>query len=68
MKFSQLVTRIAGDGADAWRTHYAAQAAQERGEDVIILSVGDPSLSTPQAVVDRAVAALRSVSRPRAPV
>ena len=60
MKFSQLVTRIAGDGADAWRTHYAAQAAQERGEDVIILSVGDPALSTPQAVVDRAVAALRA--------
>ncbi len=60
MKFSQLVTRIAGDGADAWRTHYAAQAAQERGEDVIILSIGDPALSTPQAVVDRAVDAMRA--------
>ena len=60
MKFSQLVTRIAGDGADAWRTHYAAQAAQERGEDVIILSIGDPALSTPQAVVDRAIDALRA--------
>ena len=60
MKFSQLVTRIAGDGADAWRTHYAAQAAQDRGEDVIILSIGDPALSTPTAVVDRAIAALRA--------
>lgn len=60
MKFSQLVTRIAGDGADAWRTHYAAQAAQERGEDVIILSIGDPALSTPQAVVDRAIDAMRA--------
>jgi len=60
VKFSQLVTRIAGDGADAWRTHYAAQAAQERGEDVIILSIGDPALSTPQAVVDRAIDAMRA--------
>lgn len=60
MKFSQLVTRIAGDGADAWRTHYAAQAAQDRGEDVIILSIGDPALSTPAPVVERAIAALRA--------
>ena len=60
MKFSELVTRVAGDGADAWRTHYAAQAAQERGEDVIILSIGDPPLSTPQPVVERAIEALRA--------
>lgn len=60
MKFSQLVTRIAGDGADAWRTHYAAQAAQERGEDVIILSVGDPALSTPEPVLERAISAMRA--------
>lgn len=60
MKFSQLVTRVAGDGADAWRTHYAAQAAQDRGEDVIILSVGDPALCTPEPVVERAAAAMRA--------
>lgn len=60
MKFSDLVTRVAGDGADAWRTHYAAQAALERGEDVIILSIGDPPLSTPAPVVERAIEALRA--------
>lgn len=60
MKFSRLVARLAGDGSDAWRTHYAAQAALERGEDVIILSVGDPSLSTPEPVVERAVEAMRA--------
>lgn len=60
MKFSDLVTRVAGDGADAWRTHYAAQAALERGEDVIILSIGDPPLTTPGPVVDRAIEALRA--------
>jgi len=53
------VKRIAGDGADAWKTHYAASSAKQRGEDVIILSVGDPDLDTPQAVIDRAVERIR---------
>ena len=59
MQYSDLVKRIAGDGADAWKTHYAAWSAKHRGEDVIILSVGDPDLDTPQPVIDRAVECLR---------
>jgi arginine:pyruvate transaminase len=59
MKYSELVNRIAGDGADAWEIHYAARAAQDCGEDVIILSVGDPDLDTPQPVLERAIEALR---------
>jgi len=60
VKFSPLVKRIGGDGADAWLTHYAALAARERGENVIILSVGDPDLDTPTPVIERAIAAMRS--------
>jgi len=60
MKFSPLVDRIGGEGADAWVTHYDAKAAHERGEDVIVLSVGDPDLDAPGAVIERAVECLRS--------
>ena len=60
MKFSPLVQRISGEGADAWLTHYAASAARDRGEDVIILSVGDPDLDTPPAIVEKAVERLRA--------
>ncbi|MDB6090454.1 MAG: aspartate aminotransferase [Gammaproteobacteria bacterium] len=60
MKFSSLVKRISGEGADAWRTHYEASAARNRGEDVIILSIGDPDIGTPEAVIERAVERLRS--------
>ncbi len=60
MKFSALVERIAGEGADAWRTHYEARQAQERGEDVILLSVGDPDFATPSPICERAIAALRA--------
>ncbi len=60
MKYSRLVELIAGDGADAWTIHYAASAARDRGEDVIVLSVGDPDLDTPQPVIDRAIECLRA--------
>jgi aspartate/methionine/tyrosine aminotransferase len=60
MRYSPLVKRIAGDGADAWLVHYAAREAQERGEDVILLSVGDPDLDTPAPVLERAIDRLRA--------
>src|ERR1700689_4787208 len=60
MHFSALVGRIRGDGADAWVTHYEAIAARDRGEDVIVLSVGDPLINTPTPVVDRAIERLRA--------
>jgi octopine/nopaline transport system ATP-binding protein len=60
MQFSALVSRIHGEGADAWVTHYEAAAARERGEDVIVLSIGDPLLETPVPVVDRAIEQLRA--------
>ena len=60
MKFSDLVKRISGEGSDAWLTHYEAAAARDRGEDVIILSIGDPDINAPAPVVERAIAQLRS--------
>lgn len=60
MRFSPLIGRISGDGADAWVTHYEAIAARGRGEDVIVLSVGDPDLEAPPAVIDRAIECLRA--------
>jgi aspartate/methionine/tyrosine aminotransferase len=60
MKFSSVVERIAGEGAAAWTIHYKARAAQERGEDVIVLSIGDPDLAAPAPVLARAVDGLRA--------
>jgi len=60
MRYSSLVGRIAGDGADAWRTHHEARLARERGEDVILLSVGDPELDSPAPVIQRAIECLQS--------
>jgi arginine:pyruvate transaminase len=60
MKYSSLVDRVKGDAADVWDSHYGAQADKSRGEDVIVLSVGDPDFATPDAITEAAVAALRS--------
>ncbi|KAF1008776.1 MAG: Arginine--pyruvate transaminase AruH [Pseudomonas fluorescens] len=58
MRFSPLVERIAGQGVAAWDIHYAASQASRQGEDVIILSVGDPDFATPSFITDAAVQAL----------
>jgi len=59
VRFSSLTTRISGSGSDAWLTHYEAAAARARGEDVIVLSVGDPDIETPAPVLERAIEQLR---------
>ncbi|WP_110602665.1 pyridoxal phosphate-dependent aminotransferase [Salinicola lusitanus] len=58
-RFAQLTRRIAGEGASAWNIHFRAKARQARGEDVIVLSVGDPDFDTPPSIVDAAVDSLR---------
>lgn len=60
MKYADRVARFGGDGADAWELHYEALQAQESDAEVIVLSVGDPDLDTPSAVVESAVTALRA--------
>ncbi|HUO81129.1 MAG TPA: aminotransferase class I/II-fold pyridoxal phosphate-dependent enzyme [Steroidobacteraceae bacterium] len=60
-RFAPFVERIAHEaGGDPWALHWEARNALARGEDVIVLSVGDPDLDTPPAVVDAAVTALRA--------
>ncbi len=51
MKFSSLTDRVKGSAADVWDSHYEAMQAKKRGEDVIILSVGDPDFSTPAPII-----------------
>ncbi|APA89042.1 MULTISPECIES: pyridoxal phosphate-dependent aminotransferase [Paraburkholderia] len=58
MKFANLVERLQGERTSAWDIHRAARLAAVQGEDVIVLSVGDPDFPTPAPVVERAISAL----------
>ena len=59
MRFSRLTERIAGEGAAAWDIHNRALARKAAGEDITVLSVGDPDFATPAPIVEGAVASLR---------
>jgi len=58
MKYSSIVRRISGESVAAWDIHFAAVEAQERGEDVIVLSIGDPDFATDSAICAAASKAL----------
>ncbi|HEX3378319.1 MAG TPA: aminotransferase class I/II-fold pyridoxal phosphate-dependent enzyme [Paraburkholderia sp.] len=60
MKYSNLVERLQGRRTSAWEIHRVAQQAAANGEDVIVLSVGDPEFATPAPIVERAIDALRA--------
>jgi arginine:pyruvate transaminase len=60
MEYASLVERLQGKRTSAWEIHHAAQVARAKGEDVIVLSVGDPDFATPEPIVERAVDALRA--------
>jgi arginine:pyruvate transaminase len=60
MKYSALVERIKGESVAAWTIHALARAAQSRGEDVIVMSIGDPEMDTPAPVLDRLIETLRA--------
>ena len=59
MKYASLTDRVKGGAADVWDMHYLARQAKDRGEDVIVLSVGDPDFATPDSVIDKALQAMR---------
>ncbi|HVO04897.1 MAG TPA: aminotransferase class I/II-fold pyridoxal phosphate-dependent enzyme [Candidatus Cybelea sp.] len=60
MRYSSFTRRIGGEGARAWEIHHRAVHAKRAGEDVIILSIGDPDFDTPSPIKKAAIAALEA--------
>lgn len=58
MRYASRVAGLAGAEAAAWDIHHLALERRARGEDIILLSVGDPDLPTPTPIVERAKASL----------
>ena len=60
MKYASISDRLDGLGASKWAVHFAGRSRAQAGDDVIFLSIGEPDLPPPQAVVEQAVTSLRS--------
>lgn len=58
-QFSDLSDRLNIDSGDAWQVHEQAQRMKQAGEDVVLLSIGDPDFRTPDPIVDNAVSHIR---------
>lgn len=57
---SNRISGILPSGKDGWEVHFEAMTRKQRGEDVIMLSVGDHDFHTPDDTVEACVAALRA--------
>ncbi len=68
VRFSSLVDRIGGRGADTWTLHFRALEQRSAGRDVILLTVGDPDQGPPGQIVEATVEALRAGKSGYAPI
>lgn len=50
MRYAPIVDRLANEGARAWEVHGRAMQLRREGQDVVILSIGDPDFETPEAI------------------
>jgi arginine:pyruvate transaminase len=60
MKYASVSDRLAGLGEAKWAVHFAGKQRAAAGQPVILLSIGEPDLPPPAAVVEQAVTSLRS--------
>jgi arginine:pyruvate transaminase len=58
MRYASITRRLEGLGADKWAVHYAALAKIEAGEDVLMLSIGEPDFTPPPAIAEVAKQAI----------
>ena len=63
MRVANILDRVAGLGSDKWRVHFRARQMINRGEPVVLLTIGEPDQPTPDeliAVTHRALQAGRT--------
>lgn len=58
LRFSDASTRLSQPDSDVWRVHEQALARQANGEDVMVLSVGDPDFDTPHEIIVAVIQAI----------
>ena len=60
MKTTDVTTRLAGLGGAKWEIHLKARAMAEAGADLVEMTIGEPDVPVPQALLDTAARAMQS--------
>lgn len=58
-RYADITERLSEEDSNVWMVHERALAMQRDGQDIILLSVGDPDFRTPEPIIDNAVSHLR---------
>ena len=58
-RISDVAQRLDGDASEVWEVHDKACAMADNGEDVLLLSVGDPDLDTHPDTIEHVIERLR---------
>ncbi len=58
-RYAALAERLDHAEAAAWAVHDRALDMQKAGDDVVLLSIGDPDFRTPDPIIDNAVSHMR---------
>jgi arginine:pyruvate transaminase len=60
MKYASVTDRLAHLGSAKWELHARARAMAAAGREIIELTIGEPDVPTPPALVEAAAAAMRA--------
>jgi arginine:pyruvate transaminase len=60
MRYAAVAERLAGLGGAKWAVHARARAMKAEGRAVIELTIGEPDVATPDALIDVAAGAMRA--------
>jgi len=60
MRYSSLTDQLMGLGTGRWAVHARAKARLEAGEEIVMLSIGEPHIATPPGIVEKAAESLRA--------
>ncbi len=60
MRYASITDRLAGLGSEKWAVHVEGRRRAAAGQDLILLSIGEPDLPPPAAVLDAAISSMRA--------
>lgn len=60
MRYAAITDRLAGLGGAKWQVYARARAMSAAGQDVIHLTIGEPDVPPPPALIDEAVRSMRA--------
>ena len=60
MKYAAVTDRLTGLGGAKWAVHALARKMAAEGQDIIELTIGEPDVATPPALIELAAAAMQA--------